>query len=159
MKHFDYLRTYISPFKPLSLKLYVGRLAIGTPIFFPRRLVKSKTNKGYMTTVPKHIGFDFVSLGWKIKWDDTDYRFEWNPLISFVFFKWQIVLFFIAPETDNYWECWLYYRLSTDKNKSTKDRLIQARKEFPCIWSTYKDDVKVYTCYWDKILKDKWINT
>ena len=36
--------------------------------------------------VPRKIGFDFVGLGWKTKWSSKDIRFEWSPLISFVFF-------------------------------------------------------------------------
>jgi hypothetical protein len=58
--------------------------------------------KNYSYPVPKKIGFDFTRLGWKTKWSSDDYRFEWSPSISFVFFKWQVVVTFIAPETHHY---------------------------------------------------------
>lgn len=152
----NFLKTYISPFIPLKIKLYIGKIAIGTPYFYPRRMVKSK-NGGY-TFVPKKIGFDFVNLGWKTKWNETDYRFEWSPVWSFVFLKWQIALIFIAPHLDHYWECWLYYTRNTDKAKSTKERIAQARKEFPCIWTTrYKGEEKEIN-YWDLILKKRYRN-
>ena len=157
-KGFEFLKTYFSPFKPLKLNWYFGEIAVGTPYFLPRRWVKNKEKKGYLTSVKKIIGFDFVSLGWKQKWSDTDYRFEWSPVWSFVFFKWQIALTFIAPEKDHYWECWLYYTRNTDKTKKTKERIEQARKEFPCVWTTYGKNSKEETiCYWNIILKEKWL--
>ena len=116
-----------------------------------------ESKKGSSYAVPKKIGFDFVGLGWKTKWTDTDYRFEWSPIWSFVFFKWQVAIQFIAPEIDHYWECWLFYTRHTDKTKSTKERLEQARKGFPCTWTNSRDGVKTETCYWDVILKDKWL--
>jgi hypothetical protein len=105
--------------------------------------------------VPKKIGFDFVSLGWKTKWTDTDYRFEWSPVWSFVFFGYQIAVTFVAPEMEHYWECWLCYTRNTDKTKSVKERLEQAKKEFPCNWTTTKNGVTEEICYWDLILKNK----
>ena len=139
MKTFTFLKALNSPFKPFKLKWYCGKIAIGTPYFFPRKWVKATPerakkaaldeiekikqynklnahNKGfvkrsirpfedyykeylrYTYPVPKKIGFDFVGLGWKTKWSDTDYRFEWAPVWSFVFLKWQIAIMFIAPE-------------------------------------------------------------
>lgn len=181
---FKWLKIYNSPFKMPIPKLYIGEVKIGTPYFYPRvhrRLTKQEAidkaveelrknpladkigfNKLFYDysrrtkSVTKKIGFDFVSLGWKTKWSDTDYRFEWGPIWSFVFFKWQIAVTFMTPEISHYWECWLYYSLSTDKNKSTKERLEQARKEFPCKWKTTANGVTVSTCYWDVILKNKW---
>ena len=93
--------------------------------------------------------------GWKTKWTSTDYRHEWNPVWSFVFFKWQIALIFNPIEAHHYWECWLYYSRHT--NGKTKDRIEQARKEFPCVWVSTKDGVETKTCYWDVILKNKWL--
>lgn len=115
-----------------------------------------KEKMRYDYAVDKKVGFDFVGLGWKTKWEWNDYRFEWNPVWSFVFFKWQIALIF-APKEDesHYWECWLAYSRDTDKTKSTKERIEQAKKDFPCIWSSYKDGVKTTICYWDKVLKKK----
>ena len=84
IKDFDFLRAYNSPFKAPKLKWYCGKIALGTPYFFPRRWIKNPDKSGYLKAVPKKIGFDFVPLGWKTKWDS--YRFEWSPMISFVFF-------------------------------------------------------------------------
>jgi hypothetical protein len=36
MNKFTFLKTYFSPFKPLKLKFYIGKTAIGTPYFLPR---------------------------------------------------------------------------------------------------------------------------
>jgi len=104
--------------------------------------------------VPKKIGFDFVPMRWKTKWSDTDYRFETGPIWSFVFFKWQIALTFPVEGMNHYWECWLYYTHSTDKTKAVKERLEQAREEFPSVWTISRGVGKNETiCYWDKILK------
>lgn len=145
---FDWMMIYLSPFKPIIPKLYIGKVAIGTPYFLPR--VWGKDRKA----MPKKIGFDFVGHGWKTKWTPTDYRHEWNPVWSFVFFKWQIALIFNPIEAYHYWECWLYYSIHT--SGKTKDRIEKARKEFPCVWRSTKDGVETKTCYWDIILKDKY---
>jgi hypothetical protein len=116
-----------------------------------------ESKKKYNFAVPKKIGFDFVSLGWKTKWRSDDYRFEWSPVWSFVFFKWQIAATFVAHEADHFWECWLYYTYETDRKASTADRIEAARKGFPCKWTSTKDGVETKTCYWDLILKDKWL--
>lgn len=181
---FDWMKVYFSPFKPIIPKLYIGNVAIGTPYFLPRKFrrytaqeaidaavrelnEKPQSRKiGFeklyydysrrSKSVPKKISFDFVGHGWKTKWKPTDYRHEWNPVWSFVFFKWQIALIFNPIEAYHYWECWLYYSRHT--NGKTKDRIEQARKEFPCIWTTnYSGGEKKTTCYWDIILKNKWL--
>ena len=104
--------------------------------------------------VPKKIGFDFVRLGWKTKYDD--YRHEWNPLISFVFFKWQIALMFIPDHDSHYWESWLYYTRET--KGTTKQRIAQCRKEAPQRWTTTESDGTRRTIdYYNKILKRKWL--
>ncbi len=87
----------------------------------------------YRYPVPKKIGFDFVGLGWKTKWHETNYRYEWNPRWSFVLWKWQVALIFKAPDDVYdyyYWESWLYYHYSTDKNKSQRERIEQVKEEF-----------------------------
>jgi len=150
-----FLKTYFSPFKPLKLDFYIGRIAIGTPYYYPRKIVKNKA--GVRKFVDKKIGFDFVDLGWKTKWNDADYRFEWSPIWSFVFFKWQIAITFVAPHLDHYWECWLHYTRNTDKSKTTKQRIKQARKHFPCVWHSYRNGQEEKICYWDLILKKKYI--
>jgi hypothetical protein len=142
---FKWMKVYFSPFKPPLPKLYIGKVAIGTPYFLPRVWDKDGKSK------PKKIGFDFVGLGWKTKWEE--YRFEWGPVWSFVLFKLQIAITFRVPETSHYWECWLYY--SRETTGTTEERLTQAKKEFPCIWTSYKDGTETEICYWDVILKTK----
>jgi hypothetical protein len=105
--------------------------------------------------IPKKIGFDFVSLGWKTKWSSTDYRFEWAPLISFVFFKWQIAVMVIAPEQSEYWEAWLYYH--RDTKGTPKERIEQCKKDFPLDYTVHrtgKEPEKIN--YYNLILKDKY---
>lgn len=189
---FDWMRTYNSPFKLPIPKLYIGKIAIGTPYFLPRKWVKgtpklihkvtlsyidnrkifnernpdyAKTiksyeeiyeeKKGYNYAIPKWIGFDFVTLGWKTKYED--YRHEWNPMWSFVFFKWQIAITFIAPHDMHYWECWLYYTRDTDKTKTVQERIIEAKKQYPCTWISSNNGVEIEICYWDLILKKKYL--
>lgn len=41
MKDFRYLKAYFSPFKPLKPRLYIGKIAISTPYFYPRKWVKA----------------------------------------------------------------------------------------------------------------------
>jgi len=152
-----FLKALNSPFKPFKLKWYIGKIAIGTPYFYPRKWIQSKEKKNYLTPIPKKIGFDFVELGWKTKWTNTDYRFEWSPLISFVFFKWQIAVIFQAPEKSNYWESWLYYEYNTDKSKSQKERIEQCQREFKQNWISYKDDKEIKINYYEFILKEKYL--
>lgn len=152
-RKFMFLKALNSPFKPFKLKWYIGKVVIGTPYFFPRKWIKNKDKPGYLKSVPKKIGFDFVELGWKTKWSNTDYRFEHSPLISFVFLKWQIVVIFSAPEPDHYWTSWLYYENNTDKSKSKKERIIQCQNEFPQNWISYKNETKIEINYYNLILK------
>jgi hypothetical protein len=108
--------------------------------------------------VPKKIGFDFVPLGWKTKWRSDDYRFEWSPMISFVFFKWQIAVTFVAPHLNHYWESWLYYTKETDKSAPIADRIAQCRKKAPQIWTSHNSDgTEETTNYYDLILKKKFL--
>jgi hypothetical protein len=156
IKRFEWMKSYNSPFKPPVPKLYIGKISLGTPYFFPRRWITNKEKPGYKKAIAKKIGFDFIPLGWKTKWGE--YRFEWSPIWSFVFFKWQIAVTFVAPEMDHYWECWLNYTYETDKSKPTKERLGQARKEYKCEWTTHTTgQKKKAVCYWGLILKNKWL--
>jgi len=162
MRNFNYIKVFNSPFKRPKLKWYFGKIAIGTPYFFPRRWVgrwvDNPDKPGYQKAVPKKIGFDFVGLGYKTKWSDTDYRFEWGPLISFVFFKWQIAVMLKVPHPEHYWACWLTYENDTDKDLSTEARIKLAKEINPEVWTSSKGDGKKETiCYWDKVLKDKWL--
>jgi hypothetical protein len=194
MNKFTFLKAFNSPFKRPKLNLYIGKVAIGTPYFFPRKWVKgtpklineavikyiqkeenyNKLNpnyarkiksynelyeekKNYSYAVPKKIGFDFIGLGWKLKWDDTDYRFEWSPVWSFVFFKWQIAITFNTPEPSNYWEAWLYYQKNTDKTKSKLERIQQCMKEFSLLYTVSTNGNKETIDYYTKVLKTKYL--
>jgi len=159
MNKFKFLKVFNSPFKRPKLKWYFGKIAIGTPYFFPRRWINHPYKPGYQKAVPKKIGFDFVGLGYKTKWSDTDYRFEWGPLISFVFFKWQIAVMLKVPHPEHYWVCWLTYENDTDNDLLDTSTRIKIAKEInPEVWTSSKGDgKKETTCYWDKVLKDKWL--
>ena len=63
----------------------------------------------YRFAVPLKVGFSYCGLGWKTKWTSEDFRHEWNPILSFVFFGYQIALTFYSPYHSHYWEPWLYY--------------------------------------------------
>jgi hypothetical protein len=159
MNRFNYIKVFNSPFKRPKLKWYFGKIALGTPYFFPRRWVDNPDKPGYQKAVPKKIGFDFVRLGYKTKWSDTDYRFEYGPLISFVFFKWQIALLFEVPHPEHYWVCWLTYENDTDNDLLDTSTRIKIAKEInPEVWTSSKGDGKKETiCYWDSVLKNKWL--
>lgn len=155
-KRFIFLKALNSPFKSFKLKWYIGKVAIGTPYFYPRVWKENKDKPDYLIPVPKKIGFDFVGLGYKTKWTSKDYRFEYAPLISFVFFKWQIALMFIAPESSHYWSSWLYYENNTNKSKSKRERIKQCQDEFPQNWTQYKNGNKESINYYKFILKEKY---
>ena len=111
--------------------------------------------KNYKFAVPRKIGFSYCSLGWKTKYED--FRHEWNPILSFVFFGYQIALTFYSPYHSHYWEPWLYYEYRTDKTKSKRERIEQCRKEAPETWSSGSGESKVTTDYYPLILKQKYI--
>lgn len=154
MGKFTFLKSYFSPFKPIKPILYIGGIKVGTPYFLPR---KWKSFDGYRKAFPKKIGFDFVSLGWKTKWEHDDIRFEWNPIWSFVFIKWQICLIFAPKEQSKYWEAWVYYEYYTDKNLSKKDRISQCINKFPRTFIKYSNDTEETIDYYPLILKSKYI--
>ena len=152
----EFINYFLSPFVRPKIKFYLGRVAIGTPYFYPRRAVKDRNKPGYMKFVNKKIGFDVVKLGWKTKWSNTDYRFEWSPLISFVFFKWQIAVTIQSEESDHYWESWLYYQHSTDKNKSVSERVNDMVLNFPQTYKVSRSGKTESVDYYQIILKKKW---
>ena len=155
MRNFDYLRAYCSPFKPPRLSFYCGKIELGTPYFLPRKWVRNKEKEGYYKPVPRKIGFDFVSLGWKTKYDN--YRFEFSPMISFVLLNWQMAVTFVAPyDVDHYWESWLYYTRETKGD--TAERIAQCRKKAPQTWTSYHQNGTNETIdYYNLILKKKWL--
>jgi hypothetical protein len=111
--------------------------------------------KNYNFAVPLKVGFSYCSLGWKTKYDD--FRHEWNPILSFVFFGYQIALTFYSPYHSHYWEPWLYYEYRTDKTKSKRERIEQCIKEAPETWSSGSGESKITTDYYPLILKQKYI--
>jgi len=155
MKTFEFLKVFNSPFKRPKLKWYFGKVAIGTPYFFPRRWINNPEKPGYKMAVPKKIGFDFVGLGWKTKWDDTDYRFEWNPVWSFVFFKWQIAVSFVPDDCHHYWEAWLYYHYNTEGTK--RERIEACKKDFSQTYTVSNGETETTVNYYNKILKEAYI--
>jgi len=108
---------------------------------------------------PKKIGFDFVGLGYKTKWSDTDYRFEWAPRLSFVFFGYQFAITVIAPARDHYWEAWLYYENHTDKSLSKEERIELCKKNFPLNYTVSQSGKEGWELidYYTKILKPKYL--
>ena len=114
----------------------------------------------YQYAVPLKVGFSYCGLGWKTKWTNTDFRYEWPPVFSFVFFGYQIALtigYEDAFACSHYWEAWLYYDRETDKTKSKRERIAQCRKEFPQTWSIHKGDTKETIDYYERILKPKYL--
>lgn len=152
MRSYSFLKSLWSPFKPFRLRFYFGDVIHGTPILLPRKWVKSGEDN--YTSVPKKIGIDFVDLGWKIKWSSTDFRFEWGPLISIVFFKYQFCIFFEVPEMSHYWEAWLYYENMT--SGSQQERIKKCIFDFPLVYRMSKNGKTTRVNYYHSILKNKY---
>ena len=105
--------------------------------------------------VPKKlIGFAKCRLGYKTKWTSDDYRHEWNPGFSFVFFDFQIAVAFTHEHDARYWEGFLYYYFDTEG--TVEDRLRWAIKGFPMIYYRSDGEDRYYVSYWDKIVKKKY---
>lgn len=153
MNKFTWMKVFNSPFIRPKIRFYLGKLDYGTPYFFPRVWKNNPDKPGYMTATSKKIGFDFVGLGWKTKWEDTDYRYEWSPIWSFVFFKWQFCIFFDVTHQSNYWTSWLYYELNTDHKLSQKERIELTKIGFPQNWISYSNGEKEEINYYNLILK------
>ena len=146
-----WLKVLNSPFKPFTVKWYVGKTQIGIPYFLPRKWVNGKA-------VPLKVGFSYCGLGWKTKWSPTDFRYEWGPVLSFVFFGYQIALMVGQKDVSHYWEAWLYYEYATDKTKSKRERIEQCRKEAPQTWTRHINGANSVTIdYYQLILKSKYL--
>lgn len=109
----------------------------------------------------KYFGINMWGLGWKTKYDD--YRFEYNPGLSFVLFGKQLlitVLPNIKDDTsgfDEYWEGYLTYKYETDEKDNTENRLLQLFKLFSMTVTVYKkDNVKYEKDYYPIVLKKKY---
>ena len=107
--------------------------------------------------VPLKVGFSYCGLGWKTKWTSTDFRHEWNPVISFVFFGYQIAATFYHPHHSHYWESWLCYEYASDKKQSKRERIEQCRKEFPQTWTVSSQGKEEVVDYYQRILKTKYL--
>ena len=188
---YGWLRIINSPFVKLKWKFkWYKKPTLGTPYFFPRRMVKftkqdsinkyleevKRFNDGgypipktlnensylnYSKFVPtKYFGINYWSLGWKIKWSNTDVRFEWCPGLSIVLFGTQIVIYPVPSCFDNtlshYWEAWLIYTKHTDKIKTVEDRIKESMKLYPAKWMKYEEGKQIPVNYWNYILKDKY---
>jgi hypothetical protein len=154
----EWLKILNSPFKPFKVSFYVGKTQIGVPYFLPRKWVKDKDKPGYLKAKPLKVGFSYCGLGWKTKYED--FRYEWGPILSFVFFGYQIALmvgFRDRGAVDHYWEAWLYYEYNTDKTKSKRERIEQCRKEAPATWTRYSDGKEEVIDYYQRILKPKYL--
>ena len=135
----------------------MGKLAIGLPYFYPRKWIPNPEKPGTMISVPKKIGFDFLGLGWKTKWSETDFRYEWSPLISFVFFKFQIVIKLVVEHPDHYWTSFLYYLKFTDKSVTKEERIKQCILEYPQNWQLSENGEEKLINYYNLILKKKYL--
>lgn len=160
LNKFKWMKIYFSPFIPPKIKFYFGKIAIGTPYFYPRKWVKHPEKEGYLKPVPKTIGFDFVDLGWKTKWEKTDYRFEYAPIWSFVFFGYQFAVFFVSEFNDELWTAWLYYKNHTDQTKNVSERIEECRNNFSLTYTQYgSDGTNEIIDYYNLILKEKYLIT
>lgn len=108
--------------------------------------------------VPLKVGFSSCGVGWKTKWDQYDIRHEWDPVISFVFFGYQIAMTVYHKHSSHYWESWLCYEYMSDKTKSKQERIKFCRRKCPQTWVRHDHDGnKITTDYWNLILKSKYL--
>ena len=110
--------------------------------------------------VDKKFSFDFVPLGYKTKWSETDYRFEWSPRLSIVAFGYQLAITWAAPiGSVYYWEAFLLYNnhIKHLPNKTVKEKVKMCRELFPLSFTEYKKDSKRTFDEYDVILKKKYL--
>jgi hypothetical protein len=113
--------------------------------------------KGYSFPIPLKVGFSYCGLGWKTKWTNTDFRYEWGPVLSFVFFGYQIALTVGHKYVSHYWEAWLCYEYATDKNKSKVERIRECREKYPQTWKVLENGTETTVDYYDLILKTRYL--
>jgi len=152
-----WLKVLNSPFKLFRVRFYAGKTQIGTPYFLPRKWVKDKERPGWRIPVPLKVGFSYCGLGWKTKWTNTDFRYEWGPVLSFVFFGYQVALMVGHKHSSHYWEAWLYYEYATDKTKSKRERIEQCKKEFNQTWTVSSMGKEEVVDYYQHIIKTKYL--
>ena len=183
IERFRWIKALFSPFTPFKIKWYIGKTQVGVPYFLPRKFVpytreealkeaiKVTQRSGsiyydknpntivdkymsYTKSVPLKVGFSMCGLGWKTKYDE--FRHEWNPVLSFVFFGYQIAMTVYHKHHSHYWESWLCYEYRSDKKKSKRKRIAFCRRKHPQTWVSGSGDNKVTTDYWNLILKPKY---
>jgi len=146
---------FFSPFKRPKLKFYFGNIEMGTPYFYPRKMILSDDKTHYTFKAKVWFGIDFVGLGWKTKWSDIDYRYEYAPLFSLVLFKKQFCIFLHTDEPDSYWTALLYYKYHTLQNHRWKDRVDKLKHDFPLSYISHHSDGRVTKSnHYDVILKE-----
>jgi hypothetical protein len=111
----------------------------------------------YSYPVPLKVGFSFCGLGYKTKWTDTDYRYEYGPVLSFVFFGYQLAFMVGHKHPDSYWQAWLYYENHTDKTKSKRERIKQCIEQYPQTVTQYSGSKKQTIDYYPLIVRAKYL--
>lgn len=144
----EWLKIVNSPFKFPKIRFYFGKIRVATPYFLPRHWRKDR--EGGLKAVPaKWFKLDIVPLGYKTKWTESDYRFEWQPCFSLVVLGSQTAISFeLDPQV---WESYLIYENCTEG--VPLNRLRKCRKLNPNVWVS-GDGVK--TDYFLKGLKKCW---
>lgn len=112
--------------------------------------------KGYTKAVNLTVGFSSCGLGYKTKWSETDYRYEYGPVFSFVFFGYQIAIMIGHKHPDHYWTAWLYYENHTDKKLSKIERIKQCIEGYPLVYTVFSNNTETTSDYYHKVLKPKY---
>jgi hypothetical protein len=187
IQNLKFIKVLNTPFKPFGLRFYFGKIERGVPYFLPRKWVKftyedalKKATEdcsnerliyygknpldvvnefmGYQKAVYlKWFGFTYCGLGYKTKWSDTDYRYEYSPIFSFVFLKRQFCIYIHTEHPDSYWCSWLYYEYHTDKTKSKEERIKDCIENFPQIYTQYICEEKKKVNYYEYNLRKKYL--
>lgn len=160
LKRFEFLKIYFSPFKPPKLEFYFGPIAVGVPYFLPRQFVKvrDKDAIGWRPKPVKWFQVKFIGLGYKTKWSPTDYRHEWDPLLSIVFCKRQFVMTWRLLSDPVAWELWLYYDRNTNKARSKEYRVRYCVLHNPSIWSHHQNGFTTTYNVYSLVLKKKYLH-
>lgn len=112
--------------------------------------------KNHTKPVDLKIGFSSCGLGYKLKWTDTDYRYEYGPVYSFVFFGYQIAIMIGHDRPDHYWCAWLYYENHTDKRLSKEERIKDCIKNFPLTYIVWNKAGERSVNYYYDVLKPEY---
>ena len=154
LESLTFLKVFFSPFVRPKIGVYFGEIQHGVPYFLPRKIALIENTYKF---VPRKFGFNFCSLGWKTKWYEDDFRFEWSPILSFVAFNKQFLLWLIVPAESQYWESWLAWEKCIDKRLPTEERIKQLIAKYPQIYTVYTQDSESTVNYYTLILKNKWL--